>query len=424
VQDTGALVLIGLAVLFIGVSKAGLGGGLGMLTTPVCVLAFGLMGERPQFAVGFLLPLLIVGDLASMWHYWREWRADALKFLLPGVALGAYLGVLFIDRLQPQHFSLIIGVLAIGFVANQFFTGGDRAEGTPWRPTHWAGVPCGVGAGLTSTFAHGAGPVVNMFLLPQRIPKASYVATRVLIFTWINCIKLPFFLHSGLINGRSLRWGAAFCLLVPVGAWLGVRLQRAIPEQHFRRLIYILTLLAGIHLIISSLFTGTSAEERADNFEYRRIEQAITKVSRCASQMRKHGRPRGNGSRGPAAHVPAFARRRALAQWRGLDLVEAEKARADRVHSAASLLPQVSEKIGLDRRRTEAEVGRVWNHLIDPAVTAHAQPTGLRKGTLFVSVDNNVWLSEIVRYRRKEILQRLQTAFSSDLIARISFRIG
>ena len=55
--------LIGLAVLFIGVSKAGLGGGLGMLTTPVCVLAFGLMGERPQFAVGFLLPLLIVGDL-------------------------------------------------------------------------------------------------------------------------------------------------------------------------------------------------------------------------------------------------------------------------------------------------------------------------------------------------------------------------
>ena len=103
---------------------------------------------------------------------------------------------------------------------------------------------------------------------------------------------------------------------------------------------------------------------------------------------------------------------------------EAEKARADRVHSAASLLPQVSEKIGLDRRRTEAEVGRVWNHLIDPVVTAHAQPTGLRKGTLFVSVDNNVWLSEIVRYRRKEILQRLQTAFSSDLIARISFRIG
>ena len=94
------------------------------------------------------------------------------------------------------------------------------------------------------------------------------------------------------------------------------------------------------------------------------------------------------------------------------------------MHSAASLLPQVSEKIGLDRRRTEAEVGRVWNHLIDPAVTAHAQPTGLRKGTLFVSVDNNVWLSEIVRYRRKEILQRLQTAFSSDLIARISFRIG
>jgi predicted nucleic acid-binding Zn ribbon protein len=76
----------------------------------------------------------------------------------------------------------------------------------------------------------------------------------------------------------------------------------------------------------------------------------------------------------------------------------------------------------MDRRRSEAEIVKVWNHLIDPIVTAHAQPTGINKGTLFVTVDSNVWLSEIVRYRRKEILEQLQTAFSSDMITRISFR--
>ncbi|MDE2712936.1 MAG: DUF721 domain-containing protein, partial [Verrucomicrobiota bacterium] len=62
--------------------------------------------------------------------------------------------------------------------------------------------------------------------------------------------------------------------------------------------------------------------------------------------------------------------------------------------------------------------------LIDPSVTAHAQPAGIRKGTLFVDVDSNVWLSEIVRYRRHEILQRLQHAFGKEFIARISFRVG
>jgi hypothetical protein len=43
---------------------------------------------------------------------------------------------------------------------------------------------------------------------------------------------------------------------------------------------------------------------------------------------------------------------------------------------------------------------------------------------LFVNVDSNVWLSEIVRYRRKEILDRLQLSFGKTYIQKISFRIG
>ena len=123
-------------------------------------------------------------------------------------------------------------------------------------------------------------------------------------------------------------------------------------------------------------------------------------------------------------HVPAFARRRVLAQWRGVDLKEQETARRDHVKAAANVLPKILESMGLDRKRSEAEIVKVWKHLIDPVITAHAQPTGINKGTLFVTVDSNVWLSEIVRYRRKEILQRLQTAFSREMVARISYRVG
>jgi hypothetical protein len=43
---------------------------------------------------------------------------------------------------------------------------------------------------------------------------------------------------------------------------------------------------------------------------------------------------------------------------------------------------------------------------------------------VFVSVDSNVWLAELVRYRRKEILERLQHCFGSELVARLSFRVG
>jgi predicted nucleic acid-binding Zn ribbon protein len=120
----------------------------------------------------------------------------------------------------------------------------------------------------------------------------------------------------------------------------------------------------------------------------------------------------------------ASPRQRALSEWRGGDTAPLEKALALRARPVADVMPRVLTNLGLDRRRAEAEIVRVWNNLIDPNLTAHAQPTGLHKGTLFVTVDSSVWLSEIVRYRRKEILSRLQHSFGRDFIARISFRVG
>jgi predicted nucleic acid-binding Zn ribbon protein len=115
---------------------------------------------------------------------------------------------------------------------------------------------------------------------------------------------------------------------------------------------------------------------------------------------------------------------RALAQWRGIDLAPVEESRTLRAGRVGDLMPKVLTKLGIERRQGEAEILKVWNNLIDPRIAAHAQPTGLHKGTLFVTVDNSVWLSEIVRYRRREILDRLQHGFGRDVIARISFRVG
>lgn len=120
----------------------------------------------------------------------------------------------------------------------------------------------------------------------------------------------------------------------------------------------------------------------------------------------------------------ASPRQRALAQLRGVDLAPLEKAQTTRARKISAVLPTVLSDLRIDRRQTEAEVIKVWNHLIDPAIVSHAQPTGLRNGTLFVCVDSNVWLSEIVRYRRKEILDRLQHSFGRDFIAKISYRVG
>lgn len=118
------------------------------------------------------------------------------------------------------------------------------------------------------------------------------------------------------------------------------------------------------------------------------------------------------------------ARRRVLAQWRGWDWTEEDKGRHFAAKKSADLVPHVLKGLGIERRLSETEILKVWNHLLDPNIVAHAHPTGLRNGTLFVAVDSSVWLDEIVRYRRREILERLQSSFGRDLIGKISFRIG
>lgn len=124
---------------------------------------------------------------------------------------------------------------------------------------------------------------------------------------------------------------------------------------------------------------------------------------------------------GPPKRSP---KERALADLRGIDLAPLEKIRERPARAVGDVMPQILSKLRMDKRQGESEILRVWQHLIDPTITAHAQPTGVNKGTLFVTVDSSVWLDEIVRYRRKEILDRLQTSFGREVIQRISFRVG
>ena len=255
-SDPASICLAALAVLFIGVSKAGFGGGLGMLTTPLCVLAFGA-----KDAIGILLPLLCAGDAFSLYHYWGKWERKNLKYLLPGVVVGVFIGVQLVGKFSARELNIAIGALAVLFVVFQLVKEKIfRAEGA-FAPNHLIGVPCGIGAGVTSTFAHGAGPVVSVFLIPQQLQKEIYVGTTVLVFTWINWIKLPFFCvdrsvvplpwltERALINQDTLLKSLAFLPLIPLGVWLGIWLNRKFSERVFVKFVYASTFLTGLELI-------------------------------------------------------------------------------------------------------------------------------------------------------------------------------
>lgn len=246
------------AVLFIGLSKAGFGGGLGMLTTPLCVMAFG-----PKDAVGILLPLLCAGDAFTLYHYWGKWEKRNAMYLMPGVVIGVLVGVQLIGHFSARQFNVVIGVLAIAFVIFQLTKDRIFAAESTFKPDHKIAWPFGLGIGITSTFAHGAGPVAALYLVPQKLAKEVFVATNILIFTCVNWIKMPFFIldrsmidvpvlaSQALITQDTLIKSALLLPILPIGVWLGVWLNRKVSERIFLRLVYLFTFLTGLHLIFN-----------------------------------------------------------------------------------------------------------------------------------------------------------------------------
>lgn len=142
--------------------------------------------------------------------------------------------------------------------------------------------------------------------------------------------------------------------------------------------------------------------------------------------MGYYGNPKRNFSRPPLRlkRRKYSAREQTLAQWRQEEPKSWEKQNIHSVKSIQSLVSEVTQKLNLEKKLADSEITLVWKNVVDPQIQEHAHPTGLRNGTLFVTVDSPVWLDEIVRFRRKDILKSLQSAFSASELTRISFRCG
>jgi uncharacterized protein len=236
------------AVLFAGLSKGGFGAGASFAATPFLALFLPV-----DVAVGLMLPLLMIMDVAGVGAFWRKWdwrNSRALMLAaLPGIALGA----LLFRRADPDLVRLAIGLIALGFVGFQ------AARGLGWigaevRPFSLvSALIAGAVGGFTSFVSHAGSPPVAIHLLGQGIDKQRYQATTVLVFWWINLMKLPPYLGLGLIGSDSLR---AILVLAPVavaGTLLGVWAHDRIPQRPYFALIYLSLVATGIKLIWDAL---------------------------------------------------------------------------------------------------------------------------------------------------------------------------
>lgn len=245
-------VLGALSMVIIGVGKTGFGPSMAMLAVPVMIQACG----TAPLANGILLPVLILSDYIAVTLWRGQWDFRVVRQTLPGTVLGIALawGLFKFcegsaadkDRLDAW-LKIAVGLIALGFVVLQTIRAirGRPVTVSP-GPAHATAV--GAVAGVTSTFAHAAGPVMAIYLLGQRMESGRYVATTAIYFWIVNQIKLVPAWNLGWLNLSSVRYSLVFMPAVIAGTLLGVWLQKRVGQKQFTGIVYALLAAAGAHL--------------------------------------------------------------------------------------------------------------------------------------------------------------------------------
>ncbi len=235
------------SAFLVGIAKGGggLGSMAGLFVTPVLLL---VMPARA--AVGFALPLLIVGDFFTLWAYWRRWESEVFFRLLPGMVGGLVLGSLLLGRLDSTTLQHGIGAFVLtlcGYrlVEARLRSRFERQQSSRWTPVLYSGV-----SAFASALSNAGGPIINLYLITQRLSPLVFNATSGLYFAVLNALKVPGFLLSNVLDlplvGRYA-WAVA---LVPLGVWLGYTITQRLDARAFNRLILALLALTGAYLVL------------------------------------------------------------------------------------------------------------------------------------------------------------------------------
>ena len=96
---------------------------------------------------------------------------------------------------------------------------------------------------------NAAGPVMSIYFLSMMLPKNSFIGTGAWFFLIINLFKIPFHVMVWeTIDMDTFVLDLAMLPVIMVGAFLGFRLVKYIPEKPYRIFIIVTTGLAALKL--------------------------------------------------------------------------------------------------------------------------------------------------------------------------------
>ncbi len=201
------------------------------------------------FPLKFAVSLLMLLDLAVAAFFGarmrREVRVDEIRWLVPFMLGGMFLGLTALIRAPEEPLLLTLGSFVLAYAA----WGLLRRGGPPRLARAWC-VPIGFAGGVFSAL-FGTGGVLFAIYNAGRIHGAAELrATNAAMILLSSLLRLVLFGVAGLLTQEGLLT-AALALLpaLVLGFWTGSRLHDRVPAAMVVRSVYALLVIAGLSLI-------------------------------------------------------------------------------------------------------------------------------------------------------------------------------
>lgn len=237
--------MAGFAAFLVGLSKGGLPA-IGTLAVPVLSLVM-----SPVKAAVLLLPIYVISDIVGVWLYRRDYSAANLRILIPAGLLGVFIGWLTASMVSDRAITLLIGAIGVGFCLNVWL----RKQGsTVARPAEMGkGLFWGALAGFTSFISHAGAPPFQVYMLPQKLPKAEFAGTATIVFAAINAAKILPYENLSPYSAEALREAAFLVPFALFGTVIGAYLTRRIADVWFFRFVQLSLFAVSVKLIVDGI---------------------------------------------------------------------------------------------------------------------------------------------------------------------------
>lgn len=199
-----------------------------------------------------VVPLVLLTDVvasALMGRLnWREVRWDVLRQLLPGMVLGALVGLL-LQRASPGAWPLLALGVYVVWVGRRAWRGATGGGAAPF----WMGHVHGLGVGLVQVMFGTAGPLVLAWMARRQIPAPAMRASTPALMTVVAIGVLVLMAVDGRL-GSPLLWQRLLWLL-PMGVLAvlaGHAVAARLPVAFLRRAIAGLLMLSGLMLLVNA----------------------------------------------------------------------------------------------------------------------------------------------------------------------------